>query len=123
MQTTEQMDDSAAAIENSIDSLSGLQDSFDGLTKKFASLYKNIEEQNHNINDVNEIFEQLKDKVAEMSSHSEENQASVDSITQNMMDYRENVKAVIADTRHVHALSVDMMNYSKEQEIDTETEK
>ena len=122
-QTTEQMDGSAAAIENSIGSLTGLQDSFDSLTKQFASLYKNIEEQNHNINDVNEIFEQLKDKVAEMSSHSEENQASVESITQNMMEYRENVKAVITDTRHVHALSVDMMNYSKEQEIDTETEK
>lgn len=122
-QTTEQMEGSANAIDNSIGSLSGLQDSFDDLTKQFTSLYKNIEEQNHNIVEVNEIFEQLKDKVAEMSSHSEENQASVESITKNMLDYRENVKAVIADTRHVHALSVDMMNYSKEQEIDTGTEK
>lgn len=122
-QTTEQMEGSANAIDNSIGSLSDLQSSFDDLTKQFKSLYKNIEEQNQNIVEVNEIFDRLKDKVSEMSSHSEENQASVESITQNMLDYRQNVLAVIADTRHVHALSVDMMNYSKEQEIDTITER
>lgn len=121
-QTTEQMDGSANAIDNSIGSLGGLQDSFTDLTKQFTSLYKNIEEQNHNIAEVNEIFEQLKDMVAGMSSYSEENQASVDSITQSMLSYRENVKAVISDTRHVHALSVDMMNYSREQTADIKDE-
>lgn len=122
-QTTEQMEDSATAIDGSLDTLVGLQDSFNNLTEQFDNLYNNIEEQNHNIEEVDSIFEQLKEKISEMNSFSEENQASVESIAQNMLDYREHVKEVIADTRHVHALSVDMMNYSREQESDTETEK
>lgn len=110
--TTEQMEDSVHALGGSLDTLGGLKNSFYHLTQQFTSLYTNIEEQNHNINQVDSIFEQLKEKIAEMSSYSEENQTSVDEITQAMTDYRENVKMVIDDTRHVHELSASMINFS-----------
>lgn len=112
--TTEQLKGSQSAINESIGTLDGLKEGFDGLTDKFGLLYSNIEEQNSNINQVDEIFGQLKSKVAEMSSYSDENRIAVESMTAAMDMYRDNIQMVIDDTKHVHQLSASMMSITKE---------
>ena len=92
--------------------LEELQSGFDHLTHQFDSLYSNIEEQNGNVSRVESIFEELKDKVTDMSAHSEENQASVEAISEAMGVYKENMNQVIDDTRHVHELSASMLELS-----------
>lgn len=111
--TTAQLGESTEAINVSLDSLEELQGGFDHLTHRFDSLYGNIEEQNHNINQVESIFKELKDKITDMSSNSEENQASVEAIAEAMGVYKDNMNEVIDDTKHIHELSESMLKLSK----------
>ena len=104
------------AINHSLESLSGLQDSFDHLTEQFDSLYTNIEEQNTNVTRVDAIFDQLKDKIVEMSSYSEENQSAVESIVEAMLIYKNNIKEVLDDTEQVHELSSSMLSISQKNQ-------
>lgn len=113
--TSKQLADSAQAINASLEALDGLQGGFDKLTEQFGSLYNNIEEQNSNVNQVDSIFEQLKGKIAEMSSCSEENQAAVEAIAEAMNIYKDNMEQVIYDTKEVHELSESMLNVSKDR--------
>lgn len=108
--TTKQLSESTHAIEGSMESMKGLQDDFEHLTTRFERLYKNIEEQNVNIKDVDNIFEELKGKVSEMSDSSEENRAAVETITQAMDRYQENLRSVIEDSKHVSEVSEGMLN-------------
>ena len=61
---------------------------------------------------MNSIFEELKRKISDMSSSSDENQALVDTISQAMLEYRANVKIVIDDTKHVQRLSATMLDFT-----------
>lgn len=115
--STLRLGESEEAINSSRDALEGLQGGFDHLTQQFGSLYNNIEEQNNNINQVEFIFGELKDKIADMSAHSEENQVSVEAIAEAMGVYKESMNQVIDDTRHVHELSASMLKISKENQI------
>lgn len=115
--STLRLGESVEAINSSRDALEGLQGGFDHLTQQFGSLYNNIEEQNNNINQVESIFGELKDKIADMSAHSEENQVSVEAIAEAMGVYKESMNQVIDDTRHVHELSASMLRISKENQI------
>lgn len=110
--TTLQLGESTEAINVSLGALEELQSGFEHLTHQFDSLYSNIEEQNGNVSRVESIFEELKDKVTDMSAHSEENQASVEAISEAMGVYKENMNQVIDDTRHVHELSASMLELS-----------
>lgn len=110
--TTLQLGESAEAISASLGALDGLQGGFDQLTQQFGSLYSNIEEQNSNINQVEAIFRELKKKIADMSSHSEENEAFVEAIAEAMGVYKESMNQVIDDTKHVHELSASMLDIS-----------
>lgn len=110
--TTNELSDSEQAIRNTFDTLSGLQSGFDQLTKQFDSLYQNIEAQNNNVSQVDSIFGELKGKITQMSTHSEENQGAVDAITQAMELYKDNMQLVIDDTKHIHELSTSMLNMS-----------
>lgn len=112
--TSKQLIDSTNAIDNSIKTLEGLQAGFNRLTEQFGSLYGNIEEQNNNINQVDTIFEDLRNKISEMSQYSEENQCAVDAISEAMNVYKDNMKAVVDDSMHVHELSEQMLNLSRE---------
>lgn len=114
--TTLQLGESVEAIDASRDALEGLEGGFDHLTQQFGSLYSNIEEQNSNVNQVESIFRELKDKIADMSAHSEENQVSVEAIAEAMGVYQESMNQVIDDTRHLHELSVSMQELSKENQ-------
>lgn len=115
--TTLQLGESAEAIGASLNALEGLQGGFDNLTKQFGSLYGNIEEQNSNVSQVEEIFRELKGRIADMSSHSEENQASVAAIAEAMDVYKQSMNQVIDDTRHVHELSASMLELSGEKRV------
>ena len=104
------MKDSAQAIDLSLSTLSSFQQGFDELTEQFSELYENIEAQNRSIDQVSSIFTGLKDRVSDMSASSDENQTSVQSITETMRIYRDNIAAVIEDNLHIQELSENMLN-------------
>ncbi len=110
--TTERLQESTHAIEASFETLHGLEKSFESLMNQFESLYKNIEEQNDNVTDVDTIFRQLKDKVVTMSSCSEENENAVNSIIDAMENYKSKISQVIDDTKQLHELSASMLDAS-----------
>ena len=107
--TTEQIVESTNAIEGSIQTLNGLEKGFDGLITQFGSLYGNIEEQNNNIKNVDTIFTQLKDRVLEMAAYAEENQATVETIVDATLAYRDYVDLIVEDTKQINELSTDML--------------
>lgn len=111
----EQLGESTEAIDASQEALDELKAGFNDLTKQFDSLYGNIEEQNNNVSGVEKIFNELREKITDMSSHSEENQASVEAIAEAMGVYKDNMNEIIGDTRHIHELSESMLELSKEQ--------
>lgn len=117
--TMAQMGESKEAIDASLKALEELQGGFQGLTIQFTSLYHNIEEQNGNVNQVDSIFKQLKEKIGEMNTYSQENQFSVESIAEAIEVYSDNMKQVIDDTRQVHEISSSMLNLSKEKGKDS----
>ena len=114
-ETSAQLDGSTKSIDSSLQTLEGLQEAFGQLDSQFGSLHSNIELQNHNINDVNAIFAELKDKIFVMSSFSEENQSAVMSITDTIEIFKENVDLVIDDTQQIHELSESMLHISNER--------
>lgn len=113
-ETTDKLEQSVQAIDMSLTSLAELQQGFESLIKQFDSLYVNIEEQNANVNNVDAIFGELRDKIGEMSSNSEENEAVVETIVEAMNSYQQHVNLVIEDTKQIHQLSATMLNVSAE---------
>lgn len=114
-QTSTQLIDSTESINNSLITLNDLQNSFRQLSTQFASLYNNIAIQNNNINEVNSIFTELENKVSYMSNYSEDNQVSVQSIADTMQIYKENISAVMEDTKQLHELSESLMDIASKQ--------
>ncbi len=110
--TTARLEESTTAINDSLDKLSGLETGFDGLITQFESLYSNIEAQNDNVNSVNSVFDELKEKIAIMSTCSRENQSVVNSIVDAMSDYKDHITQVVDDTKQIHELSASMMENS-----------
>ncbi|MBQ3546723.1 MAG: hypothetical protein IJA34_17325 [Lachnospiraceae bacterium] len=108
-QTKEQLLESVSAIDESINAMSELTDGFDGLINQFDSLYENIERQNENVSDVDKIFERLKDKIAEMSASSEENQSVVESIVDAMESYKNHMNLVVEDAKQLQEISSTMI--------------
>ena len=80
-----------------------LQQSFQKLTDQFGQLYENIETQNLNVNEVENIFNHLQGRVAEMQKYSEDNQKSVEAIVEAMDIYKGNIEKVIENTRMTEA--------------------
>lgn len=114
--TTNQIVESTNAIEGSIQTLGGLEQGFDGLITQFDSLYGNIEEQNNNIKNVDTIFTQLKDRVLEMAAYAEENQATVETIVDATLAYRNYVDLIVEDTKQINELSTDMLESAATKE-------
>ena len=114
-QTSTQLIDSTESINNSLITLSDLQNSFKQLSTQFGSLYNNIATQNNNINEVNSIFAELQNKISYMSNYSEDNQTSVQSIADTMQVYKDNISAVIEDTKQLHELSESLMDIASKQ--------
>lgn len=112
--TSSLLSDSVRSVEGSLEKLADLRGSFDELTNQFGTLYGDIAEQNDNINDVNAIFETLKNRVGMMSAGSEDNQASVQEIAGTMNLYRDNVETIIQGTQQIYELSENMLSISAE---------
>lgn len=106
---TKRLEDSVEAVQLSITTLQGLQDGFDQLTEQFHSLYGNIEMQNSNVNQVDEILGQLREKVVEMGDCTEKNQTVVEAIVGAMDIYKENMEQVLDDSRGISDLSESML--------------
>lgn len=113
-ETVIQLADSTAAIDDSLRAMNELEESFDNLTDKFEGLYDNIEEQNSNIAKMDEIFSELKIKIGGMSEYSEENQRSVESMTDAMNIYQENMGQVVDDAKQIQELSASMLDITHE---------
>ena len=112
--TAQELQDSVQAIEESVGTLAGLEEANAGLTTQFIGLYENIEEQNYNIQGIDSIFGNLRDRVLEMGAYAEENQAMVDSIATATKSYRHYVNDIVEDTKHIHNLSAAMLETSAE---------
>ena len=117
--TTAQLSNSQDAVDHSINSLNDFQDSFKNLTSQFKSLYRNIEDQNDNIKDMDHSFEELRNKIADMASSSEENQTSVDGITESIDIYKHNIGKIIDDNIVISQLSNSLLE-SANQTIEEE---
>jgi len=98
-ETARQFQDSTKALTESKESMIELQESFERLTKQFDALYGNIATQNNNVNEVGNIFHDLRARVAEMQNYSADNQKSVGAIIDAMDLYKENIEKVIESTR------------------------
>ena len=113
--TTIQLEESVEAISASLGSLLELGSSFDGLTDRFDSLYVNIEEQNKDVQKVDSIFDNLREKVVGMSSCSKDNRVVVQGIIDSVGTYKEHMDEIIQDTLELHKLSNSMLDLSKEE--------
>ena len=114
--TAEELKSSVAAIEDSAATLAGLESGSKSLATQFIGLYKNIEEQNNNIQEIDAIFGNLHDRVLEMGTYAEENQVVVDSIASATASYRHYVNDIVMDTKQIHNLSVAMLETSAERQ-------
>lgn len=112
--TAEELKASVDAIEESVQVLNGLEEGNVGLTTQFGMLYENIEEQNKNIQGIDAIFGNLRDRILEMGAYAEENQAMVDSIATATTSYRNYVNDVVEETKRIHNLSAAMLETSAE---------
>lgn len=108
--TSKQLYVSQSAVDTSINSLNDFQDSFKNLTSQFKSLYHNIEDQNDNIQQMDHSFIELRDKISDMASSSEENQTSVTTITDSIEVYKHNINKIIDDNITISQLSSSLLN-------------
>lgn len=108
-ETSKQLSVSHKAVNNSIDSLNEFQDSFKNLTSQFKSLYRNIENQNDNIKQMDHSFMELRDKISDMASSSEENQNSVNAITDSIDVYKHNISKIVDDNIIISQLSASLL--------------
>lgn len=107
--TAKQFTDSQTAVDNSIISLNDFQDSFQQLTSQFKALYRNIEEQNDSVNVMDRSFLNLRDKISDMASSSEENQNSVTAITDSIDVYKHNIHKIVDDNIIITQLSASLL--------------
>lgn len=114
-QTSVQLSESTNAINLSLDALHSYQDDFQNLTEQFGSLYHNIEEQNADLHQMDSIFADLQNKIADMTHSSENSQSSVSAITDAINIYRENIDMVVNDNKHINELSSSMLALSNTQ--------
>ncbi len=108
--TTHEMEDSKEAINSSLEAMANLSDGCNQLTDGFMSLYSNIAEQNNNVGAIDDKFVELKEKITHMSHYSQENQVAVESITEAITAYKENMQRVMDDNSHISEVSEQLMN-------------
>lgn len=99
--TSERLTSGEEALGRSENTMSGLVQSMEELNQQFEQLYGNIERQNQSVDQINHIFNNLSNKVADMHNNSMENQKSVDSIVEAMMTYRDSVDKIVKNTQSV----------------------
>ena len=61
------------------------------------------------------IFGQLHDKIEDVTQYTEHNQRSVKSISEAILVYKDGVEKIVDDSRHVHAVSENMIKCSENE--------
>lgn len=115
-ETTKQLAQNDQMIENSLEVLEELESGFAKLTEQFGFLYQNIESQNHNVSEVNEMFEQLQSRIDDVCHFTEKNQDSVESISDAILVYKNEVEEMVEDSERVSSLSTNMLRLSVTEE-------
>lgn len=111
-ETTKQLAQNDHMIENSLEVLKELESGFEKLTEQFGFLYQNIESQNHNVSEVNEMFEQLQGRIDDVCHFTEKNQGSVESISDAILVYKNGVEEMVEDSKRISSLSTNMLKLS-----------
>lgn len=99
--TSERFSGSEEAFSQSEKSMSELANSFEKLNHQFGELYGNIECQNRNVSQIDYIFAELNQKVADMHSSSLANQDAVTEIADAMTVFSGNVGEIVKNTQSV----------------------
>lgn len=99
--TSEKFAGSEEALVQSQQTMTELVESFDKLSNQFESLYSNMEYQNQSISQIDYIFDDLNQRVADMHNSSLENQDAVAAIASAMDDYRDNIDRVVKNTQSI----------------------
>lgn len=107
--TGDKLSDSQSAIDHSLGSLDGFQSSFEQLMSQFNALYANIEAQNESIRDMENRFIDLKECISDMASSSEENQTSVNAITDSIDVYKNTMDKIVDDNLTIRQLSASLL--------------
>ena len=81
--------------------------------------HRNIEDQNDTIRQMDHSFVELRDKISDMASSSEENQNSVNAITDSIDVYKYNINKIVDDNIIISRLSASLLE-SANQSVDTE---
>ncbi len=108
-ETSKELIESVAAIEESLNALEGLEQGFGGLNEKFVSLYEDIEDHNENVKNIDGIFGKLRTQIQDMGESAKVNQEMVDDIVAVTESYRNYVGNIVNDTRQIHELSASML--------------
>ena len=99
--TSRKVTDGDEALNASEETMTALVGSFDKLSEQFEQLYRNIENQNYNVSQINNIFGELNYKASEMHSSSITNQDAVEDIVEAMTVFSGNVGKIVKNTQSI----------------------
>ncbi len=99
--TSERFVESEAAMQQSEMTMNELSESFGRLNGQFKMLYENIEHQTDSVNHMEQIFESLNGRAADMYSSSLANQDAVAAIADAMEEYRSSVGRIVENTQKI----------------------
>ena len=95
------VEESKAAFLQTKNVMNGLVESFNRLNSQFDEIYENIEGQNMNVNQIDHVFTDLENKVADMYGSSITNQKAVEGIADAMLEFSGNVERIVNNTQSV----------------------
>ena len=81
--------------------MNGLVASFNRLNTQFIELHENIQRQNSNVNQIDNIFIDLGNKVSDMYNSSLANQQAAEDIADAMVEFSGNVESIVKNTQSI----------------------
>ena len=96
-----QIEESQDAFALTKDVMNGLVASFNRLNTQFIELHENIERQNSNVNQIDNIFIDLGNKVSDMYNSSLANQQAAEDIADAMVEFSGNVESIVKNTQSI----------------------
>ena len=96
-----QIEESQDAFALTKDVMNGLVESFNRLNNQFIELHENIQRQNSNVNQIDNIFIDLGNKVSDMYNSSLANQQAAEDIAGAMVEFSGNVESIVKNTQSI----------------------
>ena len=96
-----QIEESQDAFALTKDVMNGLVESFNRLNNQFIELHENIQRQNSNVNQIDNIFIDLGNKVSDMYNSSLANQQAAEDIADAMVEFSGNVESIVKNTQSI----------------------